>query len=140
VRGRADGVGGEAGDPDLRAVGRRREAGGADPALRRRGGGARAARGVAARLPRRVRLRPGAPRRVLRARANVGRGGGGALRHVMSDAADLMAVAMARLLVDGETVFHGVASPLPMVAILLARRLHAPRLTYLNITGAVDAR
>jgi glutaconate CoA-transferase subunit B len=52
--------------------------------------------------------------------------------------ADFMAVAMARLLRDGERVFHGVASPLPMVAILLAKRLHAPRLVYLNITGSVD--
>lgn len=51
---------------------------------------------------------------------------------------DLMAVAMARLLRDGETVFHGVASPLPMVAILLAKRTHAPDLVYLNITGSVD--
>jgi glutaconate CoA-transferase subunit B len=51
----------------------------------------------------------------------------------------MMAVAMARLLHSGQTVFHGVASPLPMVATLLARRLHAPELTYLNITGAVDA-
>jgi glutaconate CoA-transferase subunit B len=51
---------------------------------------------------------------------------------------ELMAVAMARLLRDGETVFHGVASPLPMVAILLAKRLHAPHLVYLNITGSVD--
>jgi glutaconate CoA-transferase subunit B len=51
---------------------------------------------------------------------------------------DMMAVAMARLLHSGQTVFHGVASPLPMVATLLARRLHAPELTYLNITGAVD--
>ena len=51
----------------------------------------------------------------------------------------MMAVAMARLLRPGETVFHGVASPLPMVATLLAKRLHAPDLTYLNITGAVDA-
>jgi glutaconate CoA-transferase, subunit B len=49
-----------------------------------------------------------------------------------------MAVAMARLLRDGETVFHGVASPLPMVAILLAKRLQAPNLVYLNITGSVD--
>lgn len=47
---------------------------------------------------------------------------------------------MARLLNDCERVFHGVASPLPMVAILLAKRLHAPDLVYLNITGAVDAR
>lgn len=51
---------------------------------------------------------------------------------------DMMAVAMARLLKSGETVFHGVASPLPMVATLLAKRLHAPDLTYLNITGSVD--
>lgn len=51
----------------------------------------------------------------------------------------MMAVAMARLLHSGETVFHGVASPLPMVATLLAKRLYAPDLTYLNITGAVDA-
>jgi len=51
---------------------------------------------------------------------------------------DLMAVAMARLLRDGERVFHGVASPLPMVAILLAKRTHAPDLVYLNITGSVD--
>ena len=46
-----------------------------------------------------------------------------------------MAVAMARLLAPGETVFHGVASPLPMVATLLAKRLYAPDLIYLNITG-----
>ena len=52
---------------------------------------------------------------------------------------DMMAVAMARLLRSGETVFHGVASPLPMVATLLAKRLHAPDLTYLNIAGSVDA-
>ena len=32
-----------------------------------------------------------------------------------------------------------MASPLPMVATLLAKHLHAPDLTYLNITGAVDA-
>ena len=51
---------------------------------------------------------------------------------------EMMAVAMARLLRDGETVFHGVASPLPMVAILLAKRLHAPNLVYLNITGSID--
>lgn len=50
----------------------------------------------------------------------------------------MMAVAMARLLHDGETVFHGVASPLPMVAILLAQRLHAPNLVYLNITGSAN--
>src|SRR5688572_202956 len=56
----------------------------------------------------------------------------------MADARVMMVVSLARLLRDGETVFHGVASPLPMVAILLARRLQAPNLVYLNITGSVD--
>jgi glutaconate CoA-transferase subunit B len=51
-----------------------------------------------------------------------------------------MACAIARLLSDGETVFHGVASNLPLVAILLARSTHAPGLVYLNIAGAVDPR
>jgi glutaconate CoA-transferase subunit B len=55
-------------------------------------------------------------------------------------AADWMPVAMSRLLRNGERVFHGVASPLPMVAILLARRTHAPDLVYLNITGSVNPR
>ncbi|MBV9280272.1 MAG: CoA-transferase [Chloroflexi bacterium] len=50
----------------------------------------------------------------------------------------MMVVAMSRLLRDGEIVFHGVASPLPMVAILLAKATHAPNLVYLNITGSID--
>jgi len=50
----------------------------------------------------------------------------------------MMVVAMARLLRDGERAFHGVASPLPMVAILLAQRLHAPNLVYINITGGIN--
>ena len=50
----------------------------------------------------------------------------------------MMAVALARLLRSGETVFHGVASPLPMVATLLAKRLHAPDLVYLSIAGSID--
>jgi glutaconate CoA-transferase subunit B len=49
-----------------------------------------------------------------------------------------MAVAMARLLRDGELVFQGVNSALPMVAIALARKVHAPRLAYLNIAGGFD--
>src|SRR5262249_14654188 len=49
-----------------------------------------------------------------------------------------MAVALARLLHDGETVFFGVASPLPMVAALLAKRLHAPDLVILTLPGGVD--
>ncbi len=50
----------------------------------------------------------------------------------------MMPIAMARLLHDGETVFHGVASPLPMIAILIAKRLHAPNLVYLSIVGGPD--
>jgi glutaconate CoA-transferase subunit B len=53
---------------------------------------------------------------------------------------EMMAVAMARLLRDGELVFNGVGSILPMLAIELARRLHAPNLVYLNIGGGIDAR
>ena len=52
--------------------------------------------------------------------------------------ANQMAVALARLLRDGETVFFGVASPLPMVAALLAKALHAPGLVILTIPGGVD--
>lgn len=50
-----------------------------------------------------------------------------------------MAVSLSRLLRDRETVFHGVASPLPMVATQLARATHAPDLVYLSIAGGVDA-
>lgn len=47
-------------------------------------------------------------------------------------------VSMARLLRDGETLFHGVASPIPMLATLFAQQTHAPNLTYLNISGSVN--
>ena len=52
--------------------------------------------------------------------------------------ADMMVTAIARLLMDGETVFHGVSSPVPMTAVKLAKKLHAPDLVYLNIPGGVD--
>ena len=55
-----------------------------------------------------------------------------------STVAAQMAVALARLLRDGESVFFGVASPLPMVAALLARRLYAPGLVILTLPGGVD--
>ncbi len=51
---------------------------------------------------------------------------------------DIMTVSMARLLRDGETVFHGVSSHMPLVAILLAKALHAPNAVHLNIPGGVD--
>jgi len=49
-----------------------------------------------------------------------------------------MIASLSRLLRDGETAFHGLASPLPMVAILHAQATHAPHLTYLNIAGSVN--
>lgn len=53
--------------------------------------------------------------------------------------ADLMVVSLARELRDGETVFHGVASPIPMAATLLAMRAYGRKLTYVNIAGGVNA-
>jgi glutaconate CoA-transferase subunit B len=49
-----------------------------------------------------------------------------------------MAVALARMLRNGECIFFGVASPLPMVAALLAKRLHAPDLVILTLPGGVS--
>lgn len=54
------------------------------------------------------------------------------------DIADRMVVCLAREIKDYQTVFHGVSSILPMVAIALARITNAPNLTYLNIPGGVD--
>ncbi|MED5578878.1 MAG: CoA-transferase [Nitrospinota bacterium] len=52
--------------------------------------------------------------------------------------ADRMVVFLAREIKDYQTVFHGVASILPMIAIALARITNAPNLTYLNIPGGVN--
>lgn len=60
------------------------------------------------------------------------------MSHADPTAAEVMTVAMSRALRNGETVFHGVASPMAMVAILLAQQTHAPDLVYLNITGSID--
>ncbi len=54
-------------------------------------------------------------------------------------AADYITVSMARLIQDGERVFHGVASPMPAVAVQLAKKLHAKKAVYLSIPGGVDA-
>ena len=50
---------------------------------------------------------------------------------------DMMTVSLARLIRDGETVFHGVSSHMPMIAMLLAKKLHAPNAVHLNIPGGV---
>lgn len=39
---------------------------------------------------------------------------------------ELMAVCLARPIKDGDTVFNGIAVPLPFTAIMLARKTHAP--------------
>lgn len=52
--------------------------------------------------------------------------------------ADQMAVTMARLLAESQNAFHGLASPLPAVAIALAKRFHNPDLEYVNIAGGVN--
>lgn len=51
---------------------------------------------------------------------------------------DIMVCVMARMIKDGETVFHGVSSHMPMIATLLAKRMHAPSAVHLNIPGGVD--
>ena len=51
---------------------------------------------------------------------------------------DIMVTTMARLIHDGDTVFHGVSSHMPMIAVLLAKRLHAKNAVHLNIPGGVD--
>lgn len=53
--------------------------------------------------------------------------------------ADYMTIAMAREIQDGERLFHGVASPMPAVAIQIAKQLHAKKAVYLSIAGGVDA-
>lgn len=55
-------------------------------------------------------------------------------------AADQMAVCLAREVREGERVFHGVNSPLPMVAIFLAKKMHAPGCVLIEVAGSVDPR
>lgn len=51
---------------------------------------------------------------------------------------DIMTCAISNLLKNRETVFHGVSSHLPMVAMNLAKKMHAPDLVQLNIPGGVN--
>lgn len=51
---------------------------------------------------------------------------------------DTMICVMARLINNRETVFHGVSSHMPMIAIKLAQATHAPDLYHLNIPGGVN--
>lgn len=51
---------------------------------------------------------------------------------------DTMVCAMARMIQDGDKVFHGVSSHMPMIAVLLAKALYAPNAVHLNIPGGTD--
>jgi len=53
--------------------------------------------------------------------------------------ADIMICAIARMLKNDETIFHGVSSSLPMVAMKLAKALYAPDAVLLNIPGGVNS-
>ncbi|HIT56909.1 MAG TPA: CoA-transferase [Candidatus Galloscillospira stercoripullorum] len=53
----------------------------------------------------------------------------------ISRTADLMVTAIARELRAGESVFHGLASTVPHVAIQMADRCYGKNLNYVNITG-----
>ena len=53
-------------------------------------------------------------------------------------AGNQMAVTLSRLIEDGENVFHGVNSPLPMIAIFLAKKRHAPNCSLIEVAGSVD--
>src|SRR5205085_2796082 len=52
--------------------------------------------------------------------------------------AELLVSVLASELEDGAVVATGVASPLAILAIAVARATHAPRLTYLACVGSLD--
>ena len=52
--------------------------------------------------------------------------------------ANALVAAMAAEIHDGDVIATGVASPLAVLAIAVARATHAPRLTYLACVGAVN--
>ena len=51
---------------------------------------------------------------------------------------ELILSTLARQLHDGDRVFTGVASPVQMLATLLAKATHAPNLIYFTILGAIN--
>ncbi len=52
--------------------------------------------------------------------------------------AELMITLMAKEIKDGYKVLQGLYSPMPMIACLLAKNLHAPNMVYLNTADVVD--
>src|SRR4029077_6271735 len=96
-------------------------------------------------LPRRRRA-PGAVSRAGRAGAGGGVSGqrdpfvapGGRMTAAPASPAETVVATMAREIEDGAVIATGVASPLAILAIAVARATHAPRLTYLACVGALD--
>ncbi len=52
--------------------------------------------------------------------------------------ADVMIKAMASQIEDGDVFLHGLASPLPALAMFLAKLTHAPNMVYINVAEALD--
>ena len=51
---------------------------------------------------------------------------------------DLMIYAMASQIENFDTVLHGVSSPLPILAMSVARQTHAPDMAYISGAEGVD--
>jgi glutaconate CoA-transferase subunit B len=51
---------------------------------------------------------------------------------------DMMIYAMASEIEDFNTVLHGVSSPLPILAMSVARNTHAPDMAYISGAEGVD--
>ncbi|MDH7578240.1 MAG: CoA-transferase [Bacillota bacterium] len=52
--------------------------------------------------------------------------------------AEMLVVALAREVQNGKTYFTGLASPVPVTAMKLARALHAPESIWITIAGGID--
>lgn len=52
--------------------------------------------------------------------------------------ADIMIKAMSQTLADGDTVLHGLGSPLPALAMHLAKASHAPALVFFPVSEGLD--
>ena len=52
--------------------------------------------------------------------------------------ADQMTCTLSRMLENNQRVFHGVSSHMPMIAMMMARQLHAPDMIHLDIAGGIN--
>ena len=56
----------------------------------------------------------------------------------IKEIANQMVVCLSREIKDNEKVFHGVNSQIPMVAIFLAKKMHAPNLVLIEVAGSIN--